>query len=261
MNMYKICPILATLSPTPALHAFFKHRRRMYKGKDNHVWLACGESRRPCGLWELPMNFEISFHGDHNEITIHVPDLKRPARYLKNFLHAGRIRCMGDGNRVEIGVSRFWIKDGLEIEMQKGGCLTIGRDCWLQADVCIYVHGWNHAGITLGDEVVIARDGTIRNHDKHTIIDLETKSPANPPESVVLGNHLWLTQRVTVLKGTHLNDGCIVANLAVVSGDFKEPNCLVAGVPAKVVKRNVTWDIRTFAEYALGEKKENVPRQ
>ena len=257
MNWYKICPILSALSPTPALHAFFKHRRRMYKGKDNHVWLACGESRRPCGIWELPMNFEISFHGDHNEITIHVPDLKKPSRYLKNFLHSGRIKCMGDGNRVDIEVSKFWFRDGLEIEMQKGAFLTIGKDCWIQPDVSIYVHGWNQAGITFGKEVLIGKNSIIRNHDKHTILNLETNSPTNPPESVVLGNHLWMTQHITVLKGTHLSDGCIVANLAVLSKDYSEPNCLIAGIPAKVVKRNISWDKRSYAEYVLDESKES----
>lgn len=248
MNMYKICPLLAAFSPTPALHAFFKHRRRMYKGKDNHVWLACGDRKRQCGLWELPMNLEIAFRGDHNEITFHVPDLKKASRYLKTFLHSGHITCIGDNNRISIEVSQFWIKDGLEIEMQEGARLTIGKDCWIQDHVCIFVHGWKQAEIRMGEEVLIGRNSIIRNHDKHTILNLETRTPTNPPESVFLGSHLWLTQHITVLKGTKLADGCMVANLAVLSREFLEPNCLIAGIPAKIVKHNVGWDIRPYAD-------------
>ena len=252
--MYKICPLLSSISPTPSLHAFFKHRRRMYKGKDNHVWLAAEGKRRQCGIWELPMNLEIAFRGNHNEITFNVPDLKKPARYLKKFLHSGRITCIGDGNRIEIGVSQFWIKDGLEIEMENGANLTIGKDCWIQDHVCIFVHGLNNAGITMGNEVLIGRNSIIRNHDKHTILNLETNLPTNPPASVVLGNHLWLTQHITILKGTHIADGCMVANLAILSREFDKPNCLIAGVPAKIVREQVGWDIRTYAEYVHDNK-------
>ncbi len=248
MNMYKLLPLMATFSPTRALRAFFKQRRRMYKGKDNHVWLACGEQRRPCGLWELPMDLEIAFRGNNNEIILHVPDLRHASRYLKMFLHSGRIVFIGDGNRIEIGVSQHLIRDGLEIEMQEGGRLTIGDDCWLQENVCIFVHGWNQASITMGQEVLIGRNSIIRNHDKHTIVNLENRTATNPPESVVLGSHLWLTQHITILKGTHLADGCMVANLAVLSRRFDEENCLIAGIPAKVVKHQVAWDIRPYAE-------------
>jgi len=44
----------------------------------------------------------------------------------------------------------------------------------------------------------------------------------------------------TVLKGVTIGDGAIVAAGAVVNRDVP-PRCLVAGVPAKVKKTDVTW--------------------
>ena len=39
-----------------------------------------------------------------------------------------------------------------------------------------------------------------------------------------------------ILKGTQLGDGCVVGAGAVVSGKFEE-NCVIAGNPAKVIRK------------------------
>ncbi|WP_261156851.1 acyltransferase [Serratia liquefaciens] len=45
------------------------------------------------------------------------------------------------------------------------------------------------------------------------------------------------------MKGTNIASGCVVAANSVVSGDFLESNCLIAGSPARVVKRNISWKL------------------
>ena len=46
----------------------------------------------------------------------------------------------------------------------------------------------------------------------------------------------------TILSGVKLGYGAIVAAGAVVSTDVP-PMCLVAGVPARIIKYNVEWSI------------------
>lgn len=59
--------------------------------------------------------------------------------------------------------------------------------------------------------------------------------------NIRVGNHVWIGSRVTVLKGAVIPNGCVVAANTVVNKEFTEENCLLAGNPAKVVKRNVSW--------------------
>ena len=45
----------------------------------------------------------------------------------------------------------------------------------------------------------------------------------------------------TILKGVTIGDGAVVAAGAVVTEDVPE-NCLVGGVPAKILRKDVTWE-------------------
>lgn len=52
---------------------------------------------------------------------------------------------------------------------------------------------------------------------------------------VVIGNNVWIGDKATILS-VHIGDNVIVAANAVVNKDVPS-NCLVAGVPAEIVKR------------------------
>jgi maltose O-acetyltransferase len=52
---------------------------------------------------------------------------------------------------------------------------------------------------------------------------------------ITIGNGVWIASRVTILPGVSIGDGSVIAAGAVVSRDV-EPNTLVAGVPARLVR-------------------------
>ncbi|MDE6764980.1 MAG: acyltransferase, partial [Duncaniella sp.] len=54
-------------------------------------------------------------------------------------------------------------------------------------------------------------------------------------KGIVIGKGCWIGAKTTFLDGTELGDGCIVAAGAVVRGKFPS-NCIVGGVPAKIIK-------------------------
>ncbi len=89
--------------------------------------------------------------------------------------------------------------------------------------------------ITIGEDVAIAKEVIIRDGDLHKISNSVGTAP------IVIGNHVWIGTRAMILKGVTIGDGAVVAAGAVVTKDVP-PNCVVAGVPARVVKENITWE-------------------
>ena len=90
--------------------------------------------------------------------------------------------------------------------------------------------------IEIGNGCVIGRDVVIRSYDGHTIQQYGYQISA----PIKIGEHVWIGQGATVLKGVTIGDGAIIAANATVTKDVPS-HCIVAGCPAKVVKENVNW--------------------
>lgn len=91
--------------------------------------------------------------------------------------------------------------------------------------------------ITIGDDVKISEDVLIRDSDNHTVLREGYKKSA----SIHIGNHVWIGVRAVILKGVTIGDGAIIAAGAVVTKDVPQ-NTLVGGVPARVIKENISWE-------------------
>lgn len=52
-----------------------------------------------------------------------------------------------------------------------------------------------------------------------------------------------LTSNTILTKGVSVADGCIIAQGAVVTKSIEERNCLIGGVPAKIISKNIEWRI------------------
>lgn len=78
------------------------------------------------------------------------------------------------------------------------------------------------------------------------ILDLAGKR-LNQADDIVIGKHCWLGLRCMLLKGTEIPDYTVVAGGTICTKKFTEPNTIIAGVPAKVVKRDINWDRERFS--------------
>lgn len=90
--------------------------------------------------------------------------------------------------------------------------------------------------ITIGDEVFISHDVTIMDTDSHylDVPDYEKDKPVH------IKDHVWIGTRVTILKGVTIGEGAMIAAGLVVTKDVP-PHTIVAGVPAKVIRENISW--------------------
>ena len=82
-------------------------------------------------------------------------------------------------------------------------------------------------GALIGHNVVLA---TI-NHD---LDPAKRQSMSYAP--IHIGKNVWIGANATVLAGVTIGDGAVVAAGAVVTKDV-EPNTIVGGIPAKVIKK------------------------
>ena len=92
--------------------------------------------------------------------------------------------------------------------------------------------------IFIGKGCAIARDVIIRDYDAHSIIQ-DGYEIAKP---ITIGNHVWIGNRAMILKGVTIGDGAIIAAGAIVTKDVPA-GCAVAGVPAKVIKEKIKWQL------------------
>jgi acetyltransferase-like isoleucine patch superfamily enzyme len=94
--------------------------------------------------------------------------------------------------------------------------------------------------IDIGEDCLFAEGIIIRDNDGHTINSGQGDTLDSEAKEVKIGNHCWIGQRAMILKGVTLADNVIAGAGAVVAGNFPT-GVAVAGIPAKIIKENVSW--------------------
>lgn len=130
-------------------------------------------------------------------------------------------------------LDKFRIYSGAKIYVNKGAILSLGSG-YINHNLnlsCFYQ-------IEIGHNVAISENVSIRDSDNHTIIKDDIKSV--PTQSIKIGDHVWIGMNVTILKGVVLGNNVVVAAGSVVNKSFPD-NVLIGGVPARVIKHDITW--------------------
>ncbi len=89
------------------------------------------------------------------------------------------------------------------------------------------------AKIIIGKGTWIAPNVSIitSNHDPNDL------NQHRPGKDVIIGTNCWIGINSVILPGVHLGDYTIVGAGSVVTKSFPEGNCIIAGNPAKLIKR------------------------
>jgi acetyltransferase-like isoleucine patch superfamily enzyme len=152
-------------------------------------------------------------------------------RFLGNF-------CIGRGCRFDVG---------------KQAVITIGRNGKVNSNTLfIIMHE-----LKIGNECNISWNCQFLDDYFHRIhyeddfgedvekIDTEKRATNGSAymnsNGIYIGDHVWIGCNTKIYKGSFIGDGCVVASDSVVKGRFEEKNVLIAGNPARVVKRNISW--------------------
>lgn len=155
--------------------------------------------------------------------------------------------CFGNNCLVSIGYSKYIISD-LHILPRRGKNLNViigeNLSCW----GAVFKIG-DDKNITIGDDCQFSYGIYLWNGDGHAIFDATTGECINQGKEVVIGNHVWIGHNVEILKGTKISDNSVVGAGSLVNKKFDEPNVILAGNPAKIIKTNINWDRRSPGGY------------
>ena len=112
-----------------------------------------------------------------------------------------------------------------------GRNIRVGKRFFINSGCCFQDQG----GIELGDGCLIGHQVVIAtlNHDLDP-----NKRGSMIPAKVTLGKNVWVGAHATILPGVKIGDNAVIAAGAVVTKDVPA-NTVVAGVPARVIKRIV----------------------
>ncbi len=146
------------------------------------------------------------------------------------------VMVVGHGNELRIGEGVAW--GGLIALYGDGLVVEIGDRCDAKGVRLIA----READVRIGADCLLAQGIEIRSSDIHTLRDRATGAWLNPPAPVSIGRHVWVAGGAFIGKGVTVPDGCVVGAHAVLTRPFTEPDCVLAGQPARVVRQGVVWE-------------------
>lgn len=120
-----------------------------------------------------------------------------------------------------------------------GQTLFVGHRCTTNGN--LYVLGGEGRAIIIGEDCMFAANIALRTADLHALIDMTTGARLNPNADIVLEPHVWLGDHVIVGKGVCLRFGSVVGARSFVNKSFPRFS-MVAGTPAKLLRRDVCWN-------------------
>ena len=170
-----------------------------------------------------------------------------------------RLSFFGLNNRVIVNKSAricnleiHIVASGLNLEIHEGVQIANGY-FWLGGDNAKVIIGANtylinnsinltdsNARLDIGPGCMLGAGAQIRLGDGHTLYDARDGTVLNKGHHVVLEANVWLAQDALILKDVVIGAGSVIGARSVVTRDIPA-GCVAAGIPARVVRRDVNW--------------------
>lgn len=212
-------------------------------------------------LLEMPLKlgtnsvFRVNDSGEKVQIFKQIPGLKLAFPGENNVVeiseHAkftqSAIVLSGDNGKIELGSGVYHdicIKtfDGIHQSVKIGNNFS----CCYNVSVTV---NESYTSLIIGDGCMLSSNISIWPTDCHAMLNKGVGQAYNLAKPIIIGNHVWIGYNIIITKGTVIPDNCVIGAGAVVSGKFTEPNTVIAGNPAKVVRTNIDWNRKTAYDF------------
>ena len=171
------------------------------------------------------------------------------------------IEIYGNNNKVYIG-ENFKISKGVFINI---GCpnlnytdntiVSIGNDCHFVETYMMLLESGSK--LNIDNNCMFSEQIHIRLSDTHSILDMDNNL-LNYGGNVIIGKGVWIGREVRILKNVSIGNNSIVGCSSIVTKHFDESNVIIAGNPAKIVKRNINWSGLSPQKYKEQTRESNI---
>lgn len=124
---------------------------------------------------------------------------------------------------------------GCRFDIAEQGMIIIGSGGYINSNSSFII---THK-LIIGNNCVISWNCLFLDNDFHHIHYVNKNEKTN---EINIGNHVWIGCDVKIFKGTVIPNNCVIAAGSIVRGVFTEPDTLISGNPAKVIRRNISWN-------------------
>ena len=242
-------------------------------GQNNEFIIILPQGRIDClasengKLSEIVRRANISIIGNNNRVIMYFESEESAEEVL---LGGGFLLIVkGDNNVVTIGnlilrYSSVLGMTGLKLVVGQlpglgAGVSRTANNCRVNIGNSVVINGVllylqeDNSSISIGDDSQLSWGVDVWCTDAHTITDLEG-NPMNFAQSIEIGKHVWIGKDVKIGKNVKIADNSIVGWGSIVTRKFDEPNVIIAGTPAKIVRRGINWDRKCINKYMNGQR-------
>ena len=175
------------------------------------------------------MKCKIFINGSNNEIII--GDMSS--------LFGVQINIHGSGNSIRFGKRNFLNGAVFCIEDNKNTIQT-GEHTYIYNNT--EISAIESTAVCIGDDCLLSGNIMIRTGDSHVIMDKNSGERLNHSADIQISDHVWIGNGCKVLKGAKVGRHCVVATGAIITSTTNYcENAVLAGIPAKVTKEDITW--------------------
>jgi acetyltransferase-like isoleucine patch superfamily enzyme len=107
---------------------------------------------------------------------------------------------------------------------------------------CSFLSQGDENYILVGHDCMMSTGVHIRNSDSHSIYSYDNNLRINQDMPVIIGDHCWIGRNVILGKGVNVADDIVIGQASLVAKSLTEMHAIYAGIPAKKLKNNTTWD-------------------
>ena len=151
------------------------------------------------------------------------------------FVHKNDTTLLNIGGKLIID-GNYHIGRGSRIDIGNDAVMKIKGEGFINANTQIVIM---HS-LVIGKNSVVSWNCQFLDENFHKLHYGEMTKKSL--KGIEIGNHVWIGCNSKIYGGTIIPNGCVIAADSVVKKIFVEENCLIAGNPAQIVKRNISWE-------------------
>lgn len=186
---------------------------------------------------KIPKNIILDIQGKDHKIVLN--DFIGEGKLFIKLRGTGCFVSFGKGNIIEKGTLTI-AGNNYPNKICEGSCIIKDNNKF-RGNLAIYLPLNKDKTVSIGCNNLFAANTEIIGCTEHEVLDLNTKEVLNTEQNVIIGDHNWIGRDVLFMCKAGIQNNSVVGIRSLITKSFNESNILLAGVPAVIKRRNVTW--------------------